>query len=211
MMKFSLKETADAYAWRFFNRPLPMTHDELKSCFRAACKRLHTDTSGSNTKEEFIQMKLFYEELQSKPWAFTDNSVPCQTTGGDFLSELGLGLGMKNGRDCAACNHKGYTEEKLSGWQRCTWCDYGWSYSQPCLRCQGTGNGPKQVSKACPSCKGNGIHLFSRVVKCRMCDGSGGKNVPLGTVVYHTCYQCKGAGEIEIYNPVIPKEWLANP
>ncbi len=44
-MEVTTKYEADKLSWQFFGRPLPMTHDEMKSAFRAACKRLHPDVA----------------------------------------------------------------------------------------------------------------------------------------------------------------------
>jgi hypothetical protein len=135
-MEVTNKFEADKLSWQFFGRPLPMTHDEMKSAYRAACKRLHPDVAEVPmvyAEELFKQMNGFYQSIQNKPWAFSDAIAVAKTTTGELLTELGLGLGpLKNGRDCEGCQHKGYTEHIPEGWVRCTWCDYGWSYTHPC-------------------------------------------------------------------------------
>lgn len=55
---------AERYAREYFDLSLPLKADELKSAFRAAAKRLHTDTSGDErTKNKFIEMKSAYDFL----------------------------------------------------------------------------------------------------------------------------------------------------
>lgn len=221
MMNITTKFEADKLSWRFFGRALPMSHAEMKSAFRAAASKLKgafgelaSDLSMVEAKDRFIELNQFYKSLQDKPWAFTDNakgSEPLVTVAGESLTELGLGLGpSKNGRDCGVCQHRGYNEERPEGWKRCIWCDCGWSYTQPCQRCQGTGNGPKQKPNACPQCKGKAVFHHHRAVKCRECKGVGGTAVKIGTVLYYMCSNCKGTGEIEIFNPVLPKGLLTS-
>jgi len=200
---------SEKLAIRFFGRPLPTTHDELKSAYRAAVMRLRPDLANSKANDqEFDEMKKFHTALleQAPSWAFTDGKPKAQTTDGVSLEELGLGLGpRKNGRDCEECKHKGYIEHEVSGVRRCEWCSFGYAYSQPCLRCNGAGNGPKQKPKSCPTCGGLGTKTFGRAQRCRVCGGLGIKSVGRGTVEYRLCYKCLGTGEIEIFNPVIPK------
>jgi len=111
------EDEARTLTLKFFGAvSFPFTRNEFKSHFRSACKRLHTDTSGGDTKDKFIAMKDFYDRLcdQNPSWAFSDGGVKePKTFDGDLLSELGLGLGpTKNGRDCDTCHHKGFVEEQ---------------------------------------------------------------------------------------------------
>lgn len=190
---------------------LPVTAEELKQAYRIACKKLHTDTSGSEaTKDRFIQMKQLYDQLTSLKldWIFKDAATTeLRTSMGTPLSELGLGLGPnKNGRDCEHCQHKGYTEQMIEGYQPCPWCFGGWTRTQPCRRCDGKGRYMRNgVDKGeCFGCKGSGTYRSPSLIRCQVCRGTGGKYVPAGTA-YHVCYYCQGTGEIEIFNPVIPK------
>lgn len=196
-------------AIRFFDCPLPMTHDELKSAYRTAVKRLRPDLANSKANDnEFDEMKKFHTALleQAPSWAFTDGKPKAQTVDGVSLEELGLGLGPnKNGRDCEDCKHKGYTEREVSRIKTCSWCTFGSARRQPCLRCNGTGNGPKQKPKSCPTCWGTGTKTFERAVRCRVCGGLGIASFGKGAIEYTLCYKCIGTGEIEIFNPVIPK------
>lgn len=216
IQKILTKEDANGMAYQFFGRLLPMTRDELKSSFRQACKRLHTDLSGTDgTRERFIQMKAFYDQLVELKvdWVFTDGAQVLRTRLGTPLSELGLGLGpSRNGRDCEFCNHKGYVEDKEDAYVKCTNCVSGWTHTNPCRRCRGTGNYTNkkgQVAGQCFSCKGTGYYKALFIQKCSECSGVGYKVGEKGRVVYTACYRCQGTGEVEVFNPVITKGRLA--
>lgn len=214
-MKQLLSEgEADQHALDFFGLIFPVTKDEFKKAFRRVAKHLHPDTSdgGAFAAEQFIKMKSFYDALieQNPAWAFTDGATELKTVSGDLLSELGLGLGPTvNGTDCKECDHKGYREERLSGWQRCSCCGgIGVTNLRPCTRCKGSGKYTNKAGDAtfdCYLCKGEGFQRHFRMDICIVCAGTGGKSVAVGKVVYHICAPCKGSGEIQIYNPVIPK------
>lgn len=213
-MKQLLYSNAEAsvLANHFFQMQLPTTPDEFKHFFRKACKRLHTDVSGKDTHDDFIRMKSFYENLclQNPDWLFAGSrqSKTLKTNQGIPLSELGLGLEPnKNGRDCEGCNHKGYTEHQLSGWKSCPDCLMGYSYNQTCSNCRGTGKfgikGKGLVT--CSVCKGEGKNVSYFPQICRRCKGVGGQVIAKPEIEYLMCCTCKGTGEIEIHNPVIPK------
>lgn len=214
------KQDATDFALHYFGIAFPISREAFKSAFRSAAKRLHPDTTNEVSKASandiFIRMKAFYDTLVSMnpSWAFVDGTEPLKTTNYRLLSELGLGLGpLVNGRECVQCQHKGYTEEKLNAWQTCTQCSsYGWTYTQPCLRCKGSGkytNRKGDASFECYVCRGDGYLPSRHLNKCWVCKGEGGKKVPVNSVVYYFCYTCNGVGEIKIYNPVIPKGILS--
>jgi DnaJ-class molecular chaperone len=192
---------------------LPTTKADLKLAFRNAVKRLRPDLANSQANdEEFIKIKTFYTKLveQSPAWAFADTGAQDpKTTTGHLLSELGLGLGPTvNGKDCNVCQHRGYTIIELSGLTRCTRCiGAGFAYEDTCSRCKGSGKFVKNGRPVgvCFSCRGTGKPLRPRLNLCSRCHGRGSINVPANTKEYHLCYTCKGVGEIEIFNPVIPK------
>lgn len=99
--------TKDAARW--FGITLPCERAELKRAFREAAKRLHTDTSGGDTKDAFIDMKACYDKLIVAE-VFTDVGVlPC-TEEGTLLTDLGLG--RKNGVTCRTCKGVGYRKDQ---------------------------------------------------------------------------------------------------
>lgn len=169
-------------ARRYFKVELPVLSSVLKSAFRQAAKKFHTDTGGD--KEEFIRMKSVYDSIQQAGLAVeSDSNLPAgswktlRTVDGTPLTELGLGLGPTvNGRECDRCDAKGYTS--YVDRQRVT-----------CQSCGGFGNSRR--------------HWFYH--RCDICRGRG--TVERGPAItrYHKCGACEGKGEIKIYNPVILK------
>ena len=213
---------AERYAREHFNLSLPFTSDELKTAFRRKAKELHTDTSGDeSTKEKFIAMKNAYDflvKLEGMEFVYgtrgqSNGSVRFETSDGTPLYELGLGLGpMRNGRDCERCDHKGYTEVNDH---------FSYLDNEYCWKCDT--RGCVLSSAVCHPCRGTGKFQQLRgriVVTCRVCDGSGIKsNVYQICPDCHgskrinkpqrkrfvKCYECKGTGEIELFNSVLPK------
>lgn len=221
---------AERYAREYFDLSLPLTSDELKSAFRRRAKELHTDTSGDqNSKDKFIAMKDAYDllvKLEGMKFVYGDRAkegktVSLATTDGTPLYDLGLGLGpLKNGRDCERCQHKGYTEEQ----------DFSSCFDDYCWQCNGTGRSRTfRTPGRCNPCGGTGKftqHRSGRVVTCRVCMGSGGNQNQYQTcsacngrgkkeeqpkkVRYVKCYECSGAGEIELFSPLFPKGRMIN-
>lgn len=208
---------AERYAKEHFDLSLPLKADELKSAFRAAAKRLHTDTSGDErTKNKFIEMKSAYDflvKLDGMDFVYGERAMEggrLETTDGTPLYELGLGLGpMRNGRDCERCQHKGYTE--------------GESFENYCFDC--SPRGLVLDGRPCGPCKGTGhfTQRNGRVVQCRVCHGrgerfgwhtcpkcNGTKHVGKNKVRYVKCYECNGTGEIELFSPLLPKGRIIN-
>lgn len=211
---------AERYAKEHFDLSLPIKVEELKSAFRTAAKKFHTDTSGSaGTKEKFIAMKSAYDflvKLEGMDFVYGERAVDggrLATTDGTPLYELGLGLGaMRNGRDCERCQHKGYTEERnFLGQHSCTKCDWHGRVLDevPCKPCGGTGRFTQARSGhtvPCRTCHGRGNKLGYRL--CPDCNGK--KYVGEGKVHYVKCYECNGTGEIELFSPLLPKGRIIN-
>lgn len=176
-----------AFAKRFFNADLPVTQAELKAAFRRAAKLLHSDVSGGDTDDLFIAMKAAYDELCALPGTFSDGAELESTEEGTPLTDLGHGVGpTKNGKDCTECDGKGYHTEKNV--RRVVWTPrHKGVRTQPCERCR----------------------AITWTIGCRTCDGLFDRAV-VTTQVHKICVPCQGKGEIEIFNPVIPKGLLAN-
>jgi DnaJ-class molecular chaperone len=212
-----------------FDCNVPVAFDDVKKKFRQKSKLLHPDVGGEEEafkalSNAFDDLKKLYEagsrifdaepaeevpEGETKP-----PSMPRETVDGTALSELGLGLGpTTNGRECFHCKQRGYTITK----------EYG---KGPCRSCSGTGGEPREFS--CRPCRGSGRVRQARTgeeVSCRLCFGTGKFKHPLlkdcvhcyGTGESRTgaervkriyalkCYDCKGTGEIQVLNPVLPK------
>jgi DnaJ-class molecular chaperone len=165
-----------------FGVKLPIERATLKKLFREAAKRLHTDTSGEDTKEAFILMKSAYDFLcdENLTGVFTDGPELLTTEEGTPLSYLGLGLGpMKNSKTCDECKGAGYRTDKR--WK------FEWTPSIPCSHCL----------------------LMGTTIFCGRCGPKGIRRIDKKVTVYMICAPCQGTGEIELFNPVIPKGLLA--
>lgn len=140
------------------------------------------------------------------------------TTSGTSLSELGLGLGPTvNGLDCGDCNHRGYQIRFGHHYVVCETCDkYGLAYPVfPCRPCKGTGQFTQIRSRRVVNyriCKGSGKFENTKTHKrfCWRCGGSKTLTNPDPSKShYDLCLTCMGTGEVQIYNPVLPKSALA--
>lgn len=166
----------------YFGVTLPVERDTLKSAYRTAAKRLHTDVSGADTKDAFVIMKAAYDALcdEKATGVFTDGPALQATEEGTPLSELGLGLGNnKNGATCQTCKGVGYRTEKDFRTE--------WKPRPPCAWCQ----------------------MTRSTLGCRTCGPRGFSHRQVNTVTYKICAPCQGTGEIEMFNPCIPKGLLA--
>lgn len=196
-------------AERVFSLKLPFTREELKTAFKREAKKLHTDISGGDTKEDFIRMKEAYDVILSFDEFFrADFSSNLITIEGIPLSQLGLGLGpMKNGRDCERCARKGYEEKRVPIYESvpCVMC---YERGVPCRPCQGTGKFTQARSKKVVTCRVcDGTKYVMRKAHCYFCGGTSYRQIPTERfrTVYHKCFECGGSGEIELFNPVLPK------
>lgn len=214
-----------------FGLDAPVAFEDVKKRYKQESRRLHPDAGGTAEHfralcEAFNYLKRLYElgsDLFNAEPAGSANGeqrspkMPRETVEGIPLSELGLGLGpTTNGRPCAHCEQRGYTVTKEHARGRCQ-------------KCSGSGRRPQEYP--CVPCSGSGKFTqrrTGRVVDCLVCDGSGKRKHPflvdrcsgcggLGTIervarIYAMkCWECKGTGEIKIWNPVIPKGRLVGP
>lgn len=167
----------------FFGVTLPIERATLKTLYRQAARKLHTDASGTDaTREAFIAMQQAYEKLTDAKavGVFTDGPKLSVTEEGTPLSDLGLGVGaLKNGAECSYCKGAGYHERKRKSIK---WFPY-----KPCGICQAMGS----------------------TWGCRTCGKLYFKHTDTIEIYYAICAPCQGKGEIEIFNPVIPKGFLS--
>lgn len=214
----------------FFDMDFPCTAQDFKSAFRKAAKALHTDTSGHDSKDRFIAMKEVYDGIvelaERTPGFFIEStgadgvvvSAFLKTVDGTFLAELGLGLGpTKNGTDCPACQHKGYSEEFGASFKVCDACDrYGNVIREViCGPCRGTGQFRQRRSQrivTCLKCSGAGKHLGTKMtdwMSCPKCRGTKTVYSKKSEIFYRKCFECSGTGEIAMFNPVMIKGALS--
>ncbi len=220
-------EKAEELASKHFGLSLPFTIKQLKSAYRRRSLELHPDKTGGSD-EPFKEMKQGYEylvSLEEVPEIFVNEDMNSREAGFGFsssrialtydgipLSQLGLGLGQfKNGVDCPECGHDGFVlfhqnveiPEKL-----CANCG-GEGFTKrtvTCHRCQGRGRVSQRGSRrstTCLDCFGSGRYTNYDISRCTLCSGNWQRSTT--RLAYRVCTQCKGSGEIPIYNPVIPK------
>jgi DnaJ-class molecular chaperone len=198
---------------------LPVMATALKTAYRAAAKRTHSDVGGSD--EAFKRVNATYQAVIQSNLVLSDNgsvaNAALRTIDGILLSELGLGLGpLVNGRDCDECARKGYREQLDLEFTACNTCA-GTGIARPCRACQATGQftqryGRKVTCRACaglgylPGSLRNAWSMFGRLdAYCPKCIGTGRMGKPNPRTLYYKCGACEGKGEIKIYNPVILK------
>lgn len=159
---------------------VPFTVDEIKTAFRKKAFVTHPDHGGS--KEEFIQVKQAYDFLY--PFA-TNKETATTTAEGDLFANLGKGLGdTVNSKLCDKCYG--------NGWIKISHDKVIFDYE-------------------CPVCHGKGYIGRNWFNICTACFGSGGIGEKLvKSTLIHTCHKCKGTGQIEILNPVLPKNRMFN-
>lgn len=213
-------------AGRILGVELPTTRNHLKTAYKNRALLCHPDRGGS--KEDFQVLEEAFRFLSKQDDAFVmdeKTALENETIQGDKLSDLGLGLGpTTNGKPCPICKGNGYTEYHpyLGEQLPCPHCEQKmqWddilrshilTFRYKCLRCAG---------KSCKRCKGEGwfewtmvgdsqsLYRKRRLSRCNTCHGQG--FLP-GTAhaFYHTCHECKGKGELECWNPVLPKGLLS--
>ena len=174
-------------AYQHFGLQLPVQRDVLKAVYRKAARRVHPDLSSLSkeaSEAAFRELQAAYDLLTASTamGVFIDGPSVAMTVEGTPLDDLGKGLGaLINGKECKECKGVGYHQQKE---KITTWFPY-----EPCFMCVFT-----RTTWGCTRCSHLNFSHGDKVVSR-----------------YHICAPCKGMGEIEIYNPVIPKGFLAQP
>lgn len=157
------------------------------------------------------------------------------TTCGVKISSLGQGLGpTKNGLACKSCSGKGFNSYSLGRGIPCPACkkvrvpgkkragegrgyagvfssffDGVESWAYRCGWCKGTGG---NTPKGCAACNGKGWVISDYRIKhnnsCGHCGGTAKDPAQKQHLSHELCTECKGAGEIEMFNPVLPRGLL---
>lgn len=205
---------------------LPTTLNALKSAFRRRSLRVHPDHSVAvDAKEQFQILSAAYEFAQTQvEWILSvegEAHQPDVCDDGTPLSDLGKGLGpTTNGKPCESCAGKGFNSY-TNGMVSCSDCrEEAFRVSYRCRKCGGDGEfkrSGKSVGK-CFGCQGlgwvpeqrRGRGLFGNVPinRCQTCKGAQVVRDPKAKKLHAKCWQCKGTGELLVFNPVIPKGLL---
>jgi hypothetical protein len=215
---------------------LPTTDAELKSAYRRASMKYHPDREGGD-EEMSKAVNVAYQRLTgidsillSGVYSDAGDLTETQTTSGEDIHTLGLGLGStQNGKDCPTCKHAGYTTYHQLKFGKCPRCDHssthwakgswGWGTTievpveYPCRACNATGKFTQVHTKKivdCLVCKGTKMFKTTRLELCPDCMGTGSNRMKTEQAEHHTCWECKGSGEIPISNPVLSKGRLMN-
>lgn len=163
---------------KILNLNVPFTEQELKHNYRELVFQHHPDKGGN--AEKFKEIQQAYEEMRE--FASKNISEDAQrTVDGVLLSTLGKGLGdTVNSEPCKECTGHGWHQT----------VHYQFYFDKPC-----------------PVCHGDGfLHNGWMPIPCWQCLGKGGWGAHENQyTLYHTCSHCDGTGQIEIYNPVLPK------
>jgi DnaJ-class molecular chaperone len=203
---------------------LPVTKNRLQTAFRQRSLVEHPDHSKHpEANSRFIRLKEAYDLLKDSTSGEVVTEVKDLTTEtGEKLSDLGKGLGpTTNGTPCPECSGSGYKE--LGRFVACPDCRSEWTlgwtlgwplykvYEYRCVRCGGDGvfkvNGV--IKGGCYACKATGWYkpkVQSRHNQCRTCNGTEG--IYRKNQAYCVCGECKGTGEIPMFNPCLAKGLL---
>jgi len=207
----------------------PVAFTDVKKLYRRKSKQLHPDVEGG-CEESFKALSGAFDALkelyQIGSRLFDANPaqdaasgtsaaavMPRETADGTPLSELGLGLGpTTNGKECAECDSCGYKVTKEHGTALCNGCEGSGIVPKHfiCRSCSGTGRFTQRRSRRevdCLTCQGTGRFKHPELTDwCRKCAGTGrGESDVVVRYYVIKCHACKGAGETEVWNPVIPK------
>jgi len=217
----------------YFDFEAPVAFEDVKKKYRQKSKQLHPDAGGSEEdfkvfNSAFDNLKQLYqlgsrlfdaepvieETVEGEPPA---PKMPRETVDGTPLSELGLGLGpTTNGRECLHCENRGYTITKEHVRGQCHKCAGRGRQPReyPCHSCGATGKFTLRKSERIVDCR---VCLGTRAFKhpfqkewCTMCNGTGRAATDRVVKIYALkCFDCKGTGETEVWNPVLPKGRLS--
>jgi DnaJ-class molecular chaperone len=227
-----VKNTTTDQLLAFIGLFRPTTMQALKTAYKRKSRELHPDINLSvDAEENFKLLNSIYETICKRTnWCMDE---PGSNTP-DWINTCGKGLGPnKNGRPCENCRGAGYTVSTYidvfnlgsecpkcagSGYQLCSKCNGTGNYTVQCNKCDSNGlftlrSGRKVQCKVCSgyktrvigtcyTCNGTGrskqLHH-----SCKLCGGDG--IIYSEKESYSKCHKCNGVGEVEIWNPVIPK------
>lgn len=191
---------------------VPTTLNALKSAFRRRSLLEHPDHSQHPKASERFQHLRAVFKFACKNYVELNDEL-AKTIEGTPLSSLGNGLGeRKNGRPCDRCNAKGFhADPQLKPCRNCRpQPDRLLQYEYRCNRCDGSGEYHRNgvLKGKCFKCNGRGWKRGRAMGnRCHACKGSMVVESSSAST-YRICRTCEGCGEIEIFNPVLPKGLL---
>ena len=212
-------------ACRWLRVSLPTTENVIKTAYRRRARQEHPDISkAQDATARMARLIEAYEwvisncELEHVVGNTSNGKGFVLTECGRKVVELGLGLGpLKNGTPCPECNAKGYRaiHSRMKDCPDCKMEEYGFLHLEKlfrCKRCGGDGvfkiNG--KAKGECYGCHGSDWYKpKNRYARCYTCGGLGRVEDRSGAPTYHLCMKCDGTGELEMWNPVIPKGLLS--
>jgi len=212
------------------------TKTDLRKCFRRRAFDAHPDSGGS--EEAFTILQEAYTTLKKFVVA-DETDEEARATNGMKLSELGKGYPLtESAKTCETCGGFGYRDYQVDQPQHelvtCMHCGGAGLLRYKCKWCEsGTYRHPKtgKLMGPCRSCKGTGwFYPYNKPergryhhkvvyipgtkkqgVPCKYCAGRGERHEFTGATqtVYQLCMTCDGVGEIKMWNPVLPRGFLA--
>jgi len=180
----------------------------LKKSFRLKSKECHPDQGG--THEDFIKLKDAYDAIMSfngdeRIFILNgDNEKVGVTIDGVLLTSLGQGFDspLINSTDCTNCKGQGYITNITPGCFECNDTGKIIMSRSPCHKCKGTGQHADRKGELFPCWRCNGTGMYNKLMECFSCFGK----YSYKRKTHHTvCYHCEGRGQIQIFNPVLPK------
>jgi len=212
---------------------------ELKKAFRKIALKEHPDVGGDRVVfERSVDYFKTLEKACSNFGSGDDKCISSdKTIDGIKLSDLGKGYPItESAATCEVCDGHGYTsfhDEWSKVYQPCGDCFGTGIFSYPCKKCGGSGEYSRngKVIGECNLCNGSGRFYpenknplrgffytikyipgtMKKAIACKRCDGSGtvfgyAENSKL---LHRVCDKCEGIGEIKLFNPVLPRGFLA--
>jgi DnaJ-class molecular chaperone len=216
---------------------LPTEMRIAKKAYRNLAMLFHPDKGGDPEKFREIEAayRLIGESPEHLTGA-GDEGLLTHTVSGYPLSHLGAGFPIsESAKQCDDCEGRGYTILREPLEVACPDCKgTGWKHL-PCNRCGGSGKGNEEMP-ICPQCEGSGDFIphevavkkgmtpkrgrsllgygyqvadqWPRSHYCPRCNG--GKTIidRTGKAYALECSECKGVGEVKMWNPVMPRGLL---
>ncbi len=212
---------------------LPTELRLVKSAFRKKALLYHPDRGGD--PKAFRDIEQAYRELIKHSEILKSIGSPIKATvNGKLLTDLGKGYPINvSAKTCENCEGRGYRILHKPRFVKCNSCHGdGWKRLK-CKRCNGTKKYRKngRVVGDCYACNGTGefvpheysvkrgmrprrVSIFDTMMGtriwpknhyCDTCDGEGRYLKEDGQACAIECDECKGIGEIKLFNPVLPR------